>query len=136
MTATATRPMPLLDALNSRDFDPWASQVAPDLRSDYPGAPGLDAAAARAYNETYLRAFSDLRFVVEREVNAGDVQVVLWEATGTHDGPLALPTGDVPATGRRGKVRGVFVAEWRDGKVYREQSFWNQIELLQQLGLA
>jgi ketosteroid isomerase-like protein len=128
--------MPLLNALNRRDFAPWASQVAPTLRSDYPGAPGLDAAAARAYNEQYLRAFSDLHFRVEREVNAGDVQVVLWEATGTHDGPLTLPTGDVPATGRRGRVRGVFICEWRDGRVCREESFWNQIELLQQLGLA
>lgn len=136
MPATATRPMPLLDALNQRDFGPWTLLAAPALRCDYPGAAGLDAAAARRYNETYLRAFSDLRFVALRELNDGDTQVIVWEAAGTHDGPLALPNGNAPATGRRGKVRGVFVVEWRDGKVYREQSFWNQVELLQQLGLA
>ena len=64
MPTTATRTMPLIDALNRRDFQSWISQVSPDLRCDYPGAPGLDAPAARAYCESYLRAFSDLHFEV------------------------------------------------------------------------
>lgn len=136
MPTTATRTMPLIDALNRRDFQSWTSQVSPDLRCDYPGAPGLDAPAARAYCESYLRAFSDLHFEVQQQIEDGDTQVAVWEATGTHDGPLPTPTGDLPATGKRGKVRGVFLTEWRGNKVYREQSFWNQIELLQQLGLA
>ena len=55
MPTTATRTMPLIDALNRRDFQSWISQVSPDLRCDYPGAPGLDAPAARAYCESYLR---------------------------------------------------------------------------------
>jgi ketosteroid isomerase-like protein len=136
MTTTATRRMPLIDALNQRDFGAWASRVAPDVRCDYPGASDLDAAAARAYCEAYLRAFSDLRFTVEKQIDDGDTQVVVWEAKGTHDGPLALPTGDAAPTGRKGTVRGVFISEWRGDKVRREQSFWNQIELLRQLGLA
>ena len=110
MPTTATRTMPLIDALNRRDFQSWISQVSPDLRCDYPGAPGLDAPAARAYCESYLRAFSDLHFEVSSQIEDGDTQVAVWEATGTHDGPLPTPTGDLPATGKRGKVRGVGVS--------------------------
>jgi hypothetical protein len=133
---TATLTMPLIDALNRRNLDDWSALTTADCRSDYPSAPGMDKAAARAYNETYLRAFADLQFTVRQSAFDGNTQIVLWEATGTHNGPLATPQGTIAPTGRTGKVRGVLIAEWRDGKVCREESYWNQIELMRQLGLA
>ena len=126
----------LLNALNSGNFDAWEAALAPDVTFSYPGLRGgCDRATARAYNEPFPAAFSDLHFAVTRTIVEGDAVVTCWLATGTHDGPLALPTGTVPPTGRRGEIPGVLIATMRDGKIVREETYWNQIELLAQLGL-
>ena len=52
-------------------------------------------------------------------VAEGDTVVYVWNATGTHDGPLALPSGAVPPTGKRGVVPGTLIATVKDGKIIR-----------------
>lgn len=126
----------LFDAFNARDLGRWEASLAPDATFSYPGLRGdHDRAAARAYNAPFLDAMSDLRFEVTRTVAQGDTVVCCWVGRGTHDGPLALPTGTVPATGKRGEVPGVSVVVVRDGRIVREETYWNQVELLAQLGL-
>ena len=55
---------------------------------------------------------------------------------GTHTGPLATPTGVVPATGRSFVVP--FVEVWRceEGKVYSIHNYFDSATLMQQLGVA
>jgi steroid delta-isomerase-like uncharacterized protein len=126
----------LLDALTAHDLSPWEAVLADDVVCSYPGFRGENGkAAAKAYNAPFLVAFSDLHFDVLQTVAEGDTVVYVWRATGTHDGPLALPTGTVPPTGKRGDVPGTLVATIKDGKIVREETYWNQIELLAQLGL-
>lgn len=126
----------VLDAIEAHDMDRWEAVLAPEATFSYPGLrDNPDRATARAYNEPFLAAFSDLHFTYDRILVQGDTVVYSWRGTGTHDGPLALPTGTVPPTGRTGDVAGVLVAVVRDGKIVREETYWNQIELLAQLGL-
>jgi ketosteroid isomerase-like protein len=134
----------LLDAIEAHDLGRWEAALAaeatfsyPGLRDDHPHPDGGGArAAARAYNAPFLAAFSDLTFIYDRTLVAGDTVVYCWRGRGTHDGPLALPIGTVPATGRTAEVPGVLVAVVRDGKIVREETYWNPGELLTQLGLA
>jgi steroid delta-isomerase-like uncharacterized protein len=126
----------LLDALTAHDLSPWEALLADDLVCTYPGFRGQHGKqAAKAYNAPFLIAFSDLHFEVLRTVAEGDTVVYVWNATGTHDGRLALPSGSVPPTGKRGEVPGTLVATIKDGKIVREETYWNQLELLMQLGL-
>lgn len=126
-----------IDAFNRRDFSAWAALLGDDFQAGYPGADGLTAAQARAYNESFLPAFPDLHFEPRRVVAQGDTVVIEWYAGGTHEGPLTGPNGQtLPATGRRGGVHGVLLSEIRDGKIARETTYWNMLELLSQLGLA
>lgn len=126
----------LLDAFNAHDLRPWEARLAPDATFSYPNLRGDQVrAAARAYNAAFLPAFSDLHFVADRTIVQGDTVVTCWRAAGTHDGPLASPTGVIPATGRAAEIPGVLVAVVRDGQIMREETCWNQVELLSQLGL-
>lgn len=125
----------LFDAFNARDFARWERALAPDFVADYPGATGLDRAAARAFNEAFVPAFSDLRFEVKRAIVQGDTVVLEGTAGGTFDGPLASPMGTIPPTGRKGAIRIVLIADVRDGKLVREHTIWNQLEFMQQLGV-
>ena len=97
----------------------------------------LDATQARQYNESFLSAFPDLHFAVERTLVDGDCVVIEWVATGTHEGPLTSASGmTIPPTERHGSVSGVLISEIRDGKIAREQTYWDQMGLLQQLGVV
>ena len=128
--------MNLIDSLNAHDMSVWASHLAPGFGADYPGASGLNAQGARLFNESFFPAFSDLHFEVQRTLVAGDSVIIEWRAGGTHDGPLTSPTGQtIPATYRKGAISGVLVADVKDGQITHERTYWDQMELLGQLGL-
>jgi hypothetical protein len=67
---------------------------------------------------------------------AGGTVIVEGIFTGTHDGTLKTPVGDVRATGR--KVRGEFVQifEVDRGLVKRDSLLYDQVQLMTQLGMA
>jgi SnoaL-like protein len=51
--------------------------------------------------EIHATAFSDMRRELYRFYTSNDFVVVQLALQGTHDGPLVLPTGIIPPTGRR-----------------------------------
>ena len=72
---------------------------------------------------------------VEKDAQ-GHTVIVEGVFTGTHDGTLKTPMGDVPATGR--KVKGDFVQifEVDRGLVKRNSLIYDQVQLMTQLGMA
>ena len=126
----------LTDGMTAHDLSSWAAALADDFVAEYPGAPSLDAAQARAFNQAFVDAFPDLRFTVHRVIVDGDLAVVHWTGGGTHTAPLATLSGQIiPPTGRAGSVTGVFLVETRNGRIVAERSYWDQMGLLAQLGL-
>jgi steroid delta-isomerase-like uncharacterized protein len=126
----------LLDAFNRRDLAAWEQQLASDVAISYPGfRHQTGAAAARAYNAPFLVAFSDLQFRVTSTTREGDRIVSTWQAIGTHDGDLVTPNGIIPPTGRRGIVDGVLIVTVADGRIVKEETYWDRLELLSQLGV-
>src|SRR5579862_4059661 len=51
--------------------------------------------------EIYSTAFSDMHRELHRFYVSNDVVVVQLALQGTQDGPLVLPTGTIPTTGKR-----------------------------------
>ena len=90
----------------------------------------VDRQVAKEYNAIFLTAAPDLHFEVQRTIVNGDVVVYQWLVTGTHLGPLALPSGTIPATGNHTAIPGVLIATVKQGKIVREETYWNQVELL------
>ena len=60
----------------------------------------------------------------------------VWESTGTHSGPLPMPTGEMlPPTGKTVHTRGVTAQDLENGLVARQVFYFDQAEFLRQLGL-
>lgn len=89
----------------------------------------------REYLESFRRVIPDGRAIVHRLYEAENVVVVEGRFVGTHTGPLRGPGGDIKPTGATVDVR--FANVWRieDGAITCHHTYYDQLELLTQLGL-
>lgn len=76
-------------------------------------------------------AFPDIKVQVDDVFGAGDKVVLRWSGTMTH-------TGDslgLPPTGRTVRSRGISIARFADGKVVEGWDCWDQLGMLEQIGV-
>jgi steroid delta-isomerase-like uncharacterized protein len=86
-----------------------------------------DQAALKGWHE----AFPDLSIVPEKLIADGDLVAVYWIARGTNTG-----TGNgLPATGKKAEQAGITIWRIVNGKIKEEWSAFDQLSLMQQLGL-
>jgi steroid delta-isomerase-like uncharacterized protein len=86
-----------------------------------------DQAALKGWHQ----AFSDIAIVPEKLIAEGDLVVVYWIARGTNTG-----TGNgLPATGKKVEQAGITIWRIVNGKIKEEWSAFDQLSLMQQLGL-
>lgn len=84
------------------------------------------------FQAAYRNAFPDLHLVVEETVVEGDRLALRWSATATH-------TGDglgFPATGRTVRFTGMTIGRVKDGQLVEGWNSFDQLGLLQQLGVV
>ena len=86
--------------------------------------------------EVFAKAFPDMHRELYRFVTVGDVVIVELALQGTHKGPLKLPSGTIPATGKRMDAPCCDVFELIDGKIKRFDCYPSGTVILGQLGLA
>lgn len=124
------------EAFNAHDIDQFAGMLADDVVMHAPGGmngEGKDACAD--YFAGWLAGFPDAHVEVKAVHITGDVAVEEGTFTGTHDGVLHTPAGDIPPTGRRVTAGYIQVNRFRDGKTTYSNLMYDQLEMLQQLGL-
>lgn len=80
------------------------------------------------------RAFADLRVEVIDEVAAPGRLVIVFFQRGRHVGPLALPFGEVPPTGREVEVRTIDVLTISGDRISAVQVAPDNLGLAMQLG--
>lgn len=86
-----------------------------------------DQAALKGWHQ----AFSDIAIVPEKLIAEGDLVTVYWIAHGTNTG-----TGNgLPATGKKAELAGITIWRIVDGKIKEEWSAFDQLSMMQQLGL-
>jgi len=86
-----------------------------------------DQAALKGWHQ----AFPDLAIVPEKLIAEGDLVTIYWIARGTNTG-----TGNgLPATGKKGELAGITIWRIVNGKIKEEWSAFDQLSLMQQLGL-
>lgn len=89
----------------------------------------------REYLETLKRAVPDARAVIEQMCEADDTVIVEGRFVGTHTGPLATPDGEAEPTGASVDVRFADFSRVQDGKIVSYHTYYDQLDLLTQLGL-
>jgi ketosteroid isomerase-like protein len=89
------------------------------------------------YLGTFMDAFpDDLQWEPLAQYESGDAGIDEGWVVGTNTGPLVGPTGEtVPPTGKRVRVRSVDIATVSGGLIVRHNFYFDQMELLGQLGL-
>jgi ketosteroid isomerase-like protein len=81
-------------------------------------------------------AFSDVDLVLDPVDAVGDKVIAEWRLAATHSGLLTLDEElALEPTGRRVELRGVVVAEFEGDRIRRFRQYWNEVELLDGLGL-
>ena len=126
-------------ALNDRDLDRWESFLLNSVIQRDPQNPeGIKGRKAiRAGLEPFLKAFPDIRMVMERQFGAGDWITQLGHSQGTNTGPLEMPGGQtIPATNKSVRIPVAMVARLEGGKFAEINLYFDQMALMSQLGLA
>jgi len=120
-------------ALNDRDSDadPWAA----DAQMVAPGAQASGRDEVLGFLGVFQEAFPDLRLEIEQLVSDGAAAAAEGTLTGTHDGVLHAPGGDIPPTGRRVELRWAAVYATDGDTLKSEHLFFDQMDFLGQLGL-
>lgn len=88
---------------------------------------------ARQFVTMYKTAFPDLNVTVEDVISEGDNAVTRYTIRGTHQGEIE-EFG--PPTGRQMELQGITIHRIADGKIVEEWERYDNLSLMQQLGLV
>jgi heme-degrading monooxygenase HmoA/limonene-1,2-epoxide hydrolase len=123
---------------NARDREGWLAGLdLHRLTVQMPGVPRLAGReAADTTWDTWQQAFPDNRLetIAIHADDRGGVHE--FQATGTHTGPLRGPAGEIAPTGRVARMRVCTVYEFEEGKITSMHLYFDQGEMLSQLGLS
>jgi steroid delta-isomerase-like uncharacterized protein len=127
-----------LDALNRHDPDAFAAFYRDDATLIDPAYPepirGRDA-IHRDFSD-FISAFPDLKFTMETVVESGNTIAFNGTGKGTHQGPLVMPEGEIPATGKTVEMSfASFVQVDDDGRIIEERRYYDLAGIMQQLGV-
>jgi ketosteroid isomerase-like protein len=96
---------------------------------------GIDAYLE--WNRSFIASFSDRSSESQREFETEDCAIDQGYFVATHSKDLALPGGQtLPASGKRIRVRAVDLATVRDGKIVQHDFYFDQLDMLMQLGMT
>jgi steroid delta-isomerase-like uncharacterized protein len=126
-----------VEAFNAHD-ERWLRALYDDaVVLEVPGEGRLEGAdAAIDYTRRWLRAFPDAGAFVDQEIAEGDWIAHRLVVEGTHQDAFVGRTDEIPATHRPLRLDAVALTRIRDGKIKHQQLFFDQSELLVQLGLV
>ncbi len=85
--------------------------------------------------EIYAAAFPDMRRELYDIYESGDVVLVELSLNGTHKGPLALPAGTIPATGKEMHAPCCDVLRLKGGRVQSFNCYIAATIMMRQLGV-
>ena len=120
-------------AVNDRDSDaePWSA----DAVMVAPGAEVSGRDNVIGFIGVFQEAFPDLRLEIKQLLGDGADAAAEGTIVGTHDGVLHTPNGDVAPTGRAVELRWAAVYVTDGDTLKSEHLFFDQMDLLGQLGL-
>jgi ketosteroid isomerase-like protein len=139
MTANAARAQTLVRALRASiegDRTAMGDVFTDDVRA---WTPALSAASRDELIAEFERrddAFSDIDVDVLPLDVGGDFACAEWSVTLTHSGALTLSGGEfIEPSGLRVTIHGATVAEFRGDRICSLRQYWDELAVLEQMGL-
>ena len=122
-----------VEAFNARDAnaEPWSE----DADFVAPNASMHGREQVLGFLGVFWDAFPDGRLEPSRLLAEGSVVAAEGRFIGTHTGVMRTPAGDVAATGRQVHFRWMSSYEVRGDELVAEHLYFDQADLLGQLGL-
>ena len=125
-----------MEAFNAHDEAGMSALTAPDVKMTAPPEIIIEGEpAVTGYAMGWLTAFPDAKTTVHHETASAPTVVQEFTFEGTHLATLAGPQGEIPPTNRRVAGRGVQAIDIRDGLISEVRLYFDQVQLLTQLGL-
>ncbi|MBV8590879.1 MAG: ester cyclase [Acetobacteraceae bacterium] len=122
---------------NAHDMKGFAEVLAGDVIFAAPGGVrGRGKAACVEFFGSWFGAFPDAHVEVQACHFIDDVAVEEGTFTGTQNGVLHSPIGDIPPTGRSVTLNYVQVLRFRGGRHVSFNLMFDRLLMLEQLGLA
>jgi predicted ester cyclase len=127
----------LYEEIFGRGNDAAADEIlTADVINHGPGVPPVVGAEPLKRQAALLRtAFPDLRVVLEQQLADGDRVASLWKASGTHTGPLNLPTGVLEPSGVAIEFDEMRIDRFVNGRIVEAWFLPDRMTLWRQLGL-
>jgi steroid delta-isomerase-like uncharacterized protein len=125
-----------VDAFNAHDEDRIRELNGENTVFEAPGDVKIQGREpATQYAMAWLNAFPDARITVHHELVDGDWVVQEFTFSGTHEGTLMSPAGEIPATHKTLNGRGVQIFRVDGETVADTRLYFDQVDVLTQLGL-
>ncbi len=122
------------------DIKGWVACFTPDgtftdmsIGVTYQGSEGPTGLGKTV--EVYAKAFPDMHRELYRVFTVGDTVIVELALQGTHKGPLPMPAGIIPATGKRMDAPCCDVFRLVNGKIQSFNCYPSGTVILAQLGV-
>ena len=124
------------DTFNDHDIEGFRGVLADDVIFQAPGGMrGEGKAACAEFFGGWFTAFPDAHVEVHNVHFIDGIAVEQGVFTGTHEGVLHTPAGDIPPTGRSVAVDYIQVLRFRDGKHVSFNLAFDRLQMLEQLEL-
>lgn len=123
-----------VDGLNTGNISVADEVFLPDCVIHINGNPQRDLSVEnfKQMAAGLLVAFPDLHFTINDQFTCGEKVSTRWTAKGTNTGPF----GEMQATGRSMEIEGLIIDHVVNGKVAKRWELWDQMAMMQQLGLV
>jgi steroid delta-isomerase-like uncharacterized protein len=125
-----------IEAFNDADWGRFTATCSPEVVYEEKGSNrtirGIDAVLEVA--KEWRTAFPDVRGKIFHSTAAGGTAALEITWMGTHSGPLELPSGTLPATGKTVEFDGVQVFIVEGGKVKHMRNYLDFLTMLSQVG--
>lgn len=119
-------------AWNSGELDDLGNLIQANVTRNAPKTSNTSVASLDSLKSviaSFHGAFPDLKLVLDEENYLENKAVIRWTFTGTNTG-----AGAFPATGKPAKFSGTSIITFSDGKIAREEVFFDNLEFMGQLG--
>jgi steroid delta-isomerase-like uncharacterized protein len=120
----------LLDASPAGDPAEFKDLLSPDFVAHLATGPA-NREVFLQHNNVFTMAFSDSHFTVQDQVAEGDKVVTLATWRGTHSGSFQ----GLPPTGKQIAISAILIERIKDGRIEEHWSLFDQLSVMQQLGL-
>ena len=121
--------------MNSGSLEGIVSPLADDVVTLAPGARMEGIEQFKPFVQAFITAFPGATIEAKRTWESGDTIVAEGVYRGTHSGPMVGAAGTIPPTGKNIALEFTDVFKVRDGKAVEHRIYFDQGELMQQLGL-